>query len=642
MEDRKNELNRRDFLTGATLGGAGLVGLSEMMKGRILAGNSRLLSSADAPMPGAEPSQKINVLFFALDQLRADRLHCVGNSRQTSPNIDRLAQRGVLFPNFFTVAPWTSPSFSALHTSLYPSRHGVTLDWRPHVTTGFVPPLIERDTPMMVPVFKDHGYYTTGFVNNSYAGLDVTGRGFDEYYEAEKSTQNLNVTERSGGYGLTGIETTKEVLHWLDRHKSENFFLYVHFMEPHSPYNPPPEDDIFKSGPYTYLFDRGYDIAQSPAKRLAMLGDQEAIARLYQLYDGKIHFIDWHVGQILDHLRSLGLEDNTLVVLTSDHGELLYSHPKYFQTFDHRSLFDTVLHIPLIMAGPGVPNGRVINALATNIDTAPTVLALAGIPPLPGAQGQSLVPLMRGTASSLNSYLFMEEDMVPPERAVRTLNYKLIRNLWTGEEMLFDVGQDPQENHNILQEKPRVAKELAQHLNEWIKQNTPPRQVQLRRFRIYISCWPDVIVTNSAIGGRFMFTGEGWHSDTAPSSGNYDEGCFWIEQGDGSRTAVWRTDDPMIGTYKISIYFGRPLVGRLATNAPFTVVTNQSPERGVTGWPFAPAMRTSETVRINFNERAGEWHVLGLFQNPLYVSLSNAADGAVVADTVRFEMVSLG
>ena len=278
---------------------------------------------ASAAQPSPQP--KINVLFFVLDQLQADRLHAYGNPRETSPNIDRLAQRGVRFLHFFTVGPWTSPSFASLHTSLYPSRHGVVLEWRPIPGT----PLIDKDTPMMVPIFKQHGYYTTAFVNNGYGGQEITGRGFDEYYQLQKSSQLINIVERTDDTAAshTGVLTTRLALDWLNQHKSENFFLYIHFMEPHSPYDPPPEDDLFRSDSYPYLHDTGHDIAHAPAQRLAMLGDQKAIERLYQLYDGKIHYIDRYVGQILDFLRSSGLEDHTLVVLTSDHGELLFSHP---------------------------------------------------------------------------------------------------------------------------------------------------------------------------------------------------------------------------------------------------------------------------------------------------------------------------
>jgi arylsulfatase A-like enzyme len=579
---------------------------------------SLLLGSAKLTVSAAPPA-KINVLVLILDQLQADRLHCYGNPRNTSPNIDRLAQNGVRFSHFFTVAPWTSPSFASLHTSLYPSRHGVTLEWRPGA------PLIDKDTPMLVPMFKFHGYYTTAFVNNGFGGLELTGRGFDEYFVGQQSVQLMNITERVPGRTLLGSQTTKLALSWLDEHKSQPFFLYIHFFEPHSPYDPPPADDIFKSQDYPHLFDTGYDIAHSPAKRLAMLGDQKAIRRLYELYDGKIHFIDRYVGQILDHLQALGLQENTLVLLTSDHGELLYSHPSDYLTFDHRSLYDSVMHIPLIVAGPHVPKGSVVDGLASNIDTAPTVLALAGLPPLSDAQGQSLVPLIHGEKESLNPYIFLEEDLGPPARSVRSSHYKLIRYLWTGEELLFDLDRDPGEQNNIVQKEAQVARDLRARLDDWAKQNEPSREVQLERWRIYNMGYPSLTIDDSTIGACFILTGSGWHSDTEPRSGNYEQGCFWTEGGDGSRTAVWRTDNPMLGTYKISVYFGQPWAGRLATNAPFTIVTDEG----------------SKIVSVDFTTGAGEWHLLGEFHNPRYVSVSNAANGAIVGDAVKFERVSV-
>lgn len=578
-----------------------------------------LLAGFTAQAADAPPPRKMNVVLLVLDQLRADQLHCYGNSRETSPNIDRLAERGVRFSHFFTVASWTSPSFASLHTSLYPSRHGVTLLWHPGV------PLIDNETPMMAPDFKYHGYYTAAFVNNGLAGRPLTGRGFDEYHQAQPSSHDLNITQRVGvGSDLTAPATTRKILFWLGQHKAQPFFLYVHFMEPHSPYDPPPQDDLFKSGPYANLFDTGYDLAHAPLKRLAMLGDQQAIARLYQLYDGKIHFVDRYVGKILDRLQALGLQKNTLVVLTSDHGELLYSHPRDFLTFDHRSLYDTDLHIPLIIAGPGVPHGRVINALGSNIDTAPTILDMAGLPPLSDAEGRSLVPLLDGTKQSLFHYVYAEEDVDVPLRAVRSLHYKLIRNLWTGKEQLFDLDTDPGELHNIIGKHPPALKELEAHLNEWMKQNEPSHAVQIRRWRIYTATQNVVTVDDMTIGSQFLITGGGWRSNSALKSGNYEGGCFWTSGGNGSQTAIWRSDNPMLGEYKIYVFFGHPAVGRLASNAPFTVVTDSG----------------RKTVNLNFNNGAGEWHLLGSFHDPRYVKLTNAADGAVIADAVKFLRVS--
>ncbi len=260
-------------------------------------------------------------------------------------------------------------------------------------------PLLNKDIPKLAENMRDAGYYTTAFVNNSLAGYPLTGSGFDEYVERSESA--LDITQRRGAApegGDVAANTTSQVLHWLDAHhdSAQPFFLYVHFMEPHSPYNPPPDDDIFKSGPYSFMTDTGYDLVRGALLRMATNGNQEAIQRLYQLYDGKIHNIDRYVGDILNLLKQLGLDKDTYIVLTSDHGELLYSHPQDFLTFDHRSLYDADLHIPLIIAGPRIPEGEKIDSLASNVDTAPTILDLVGAAPLSDAEGNSLTPLLLG------------------------------------------------------------------------------------------------------------------------------------------------------------------------------------------------------------------------------------------------------
>ncbi len=585
-------------------------------------GRGAILFAALFPWPAANgQTSRSNVVVLVLDQLRADQLHGYGNPRLTSPNIDRLAASGVLFSHFNTVTPWTSPSFGALHTSLYPSRHGVTLFWRPGM------PLINKDTPTLAGQFQESGYYTAAFVDNSLAGYPLTGSGFDEYHEGSAAAQDITQRDRSAAAPMyKAPATTQQVLSWLDAHRaaSQPFFLYVHLMEPHSPYNPPPEDDIFKSEDYPYLSDNGYDLTRGGLLRLAMTGDQKAVDRLYQLYDGKIHFVDRYVGQILDRLQSLQLDGHTYVLLTSDHGELLYSHPNDFLTFDHRSLYDTVLHIPLIVAGPGIPHGRIVDGLASNIDTAPTILDLAGAAPIADAEGHSLAPVIRGETASTSHYLFAEEDVEIPERSVRDMRYKLIRNLWTGEQQLFDLQSDPGELRNVADKNPAVVAQLAVQLDAWMKANQPSSAVQLRRWRIYIQ--PDKIVTidDMTIGGRFLLTQrQTWHSNQDPASGAYAGACFWTDGGDGARKAVWRSDNPLLGKYRIAVYFGHPNVGNLATNAPFTVVTKNG----------------STTVHVNQQQGAGEWKVLGTFEDPRYVELSNAADGVVIADAIRYERI---
>lgn len=571
---------------------------------------------------GPPRGEKLNVILVSLDQLQADRLHCYGNSRATSPNIDRLAEGGARFSRYYTVASWTAPSYSTLMSSWFPSRHGVTLFW--HWVPG-MKPLIDLRHPLLAQVFQAHGYRTAAFVANALGGRGLTDPGFEHYYQYQQPTSPVNITERGLGARLAPYRAPvilEHALSWLDQHASEPFFMFVLFWEPHSPYNPPPEDDLFKSDAYPDQTVTGYDIRSGHLLRLASLGDRKAVQRLYQLYDGKIHYIDRCMGRLMDHLRTLKLERKTLVVLTSDHGELMFSHPTDFMTADHRSLYNTNLHIPFILYGPpSLPKGKVVEALASNLDSAPTILDLAGLPPLQGAQGKSLAPLIQGKAKSINRYIFAEEDVAIPLRSVRDERYKLIYNLWTGKKQLFDERRDPGELNDVSEQNPKIVDELFARLQEWMKENQPPKDELRARWRRFTELEKAVTVDDQTIGGRMLLTGRGWHSDESSGAGYWEGGCFWTERGDGSRTATWRGDDPFVGRYKIYVYYGKLPGGHVATNAPFIVTT----EAG------------QETMRVNFNENAGKWNLLGTFENPRTVMVTNATDGRIIADAVRFE-----
>ncbi len=574
------------------------------------------LVAAPSGLVKAQQHPPTNVILISLDQLRADRIHCLGNPRLTTPNLDRLAEQGVRFSHFYSVAPWTGPSYASLMTSLYPSMHGATLMWRPGDQ------LLDPQVPTLAEIFKSHGYHTAAFVNNGVAGKALTGRGFDEYDQGQPNGQVKDITQRGGEAFNLAPETTGKLMPWLDEHRSQPFFLFVLYLEPHSPYNPPPEDDIFKTDAYPNETNTGYDLQKGHLFRLAMMGDQQAVQRLYDLYDGKIHFVDRYVGKLMDHLKQIGLSENTLVVLTSDHGEMLYSHPDDFLTFDHRSVYDPVMHVPLVMAGPGVPAGKQIGALASNVDTAPTILNLVGFPPPADAEGHSLVPLMQGRVKSINKYVYGEEDVMIPLRSVRNSQYKLIENLWTGKFQLFNLARDPGEMHDIYGQQPGIQDELRNRLQEWMLQNHSSIEDRMPQWRRYAQDpWvKELISDDQTIGGHMLISGGGWHSDEVAAGGSYAGGCLWTEGGNGARTATWRVDNPLIGNYKIFVYYGHPAIGALATNARFTIGTDT--EAG--------------TATLDFNHGAGEWTPLGTFKNPRYVQLSNAADGAVIADAVKF------
>lgn len=576
----------------------------------------------------AQAAQKVNVIVILLDQLQADQLHCYGNPLATSPNIDGLAEQGVRFSHYYSAAPWTAPSDASLMTSLYPSRHGVSVFWQKNAA------FLNQNTPTMAQVFQSHGYLTAAFVNNSVGGKPVTGRGFDEYYENAAPAENIVERLPTANGALRAPQTVQKVNSWLNTNQSKPFFLWVLLLEPHSPYNPPSEDDIFKTDAYPNVYDDGYDIRSGPLLRLAMLGDSKAIERLYQLYDGKIHYVDRYVGQILDQVKKLGLDKNTIIVLTSDHGELMFSHPKDYLTADHVSLYDPTVHIPLVISGPNVPRGKVIDALGVNVDTSQTILDLANLPLLSNADGKSLLPLIQGKAKSIHQYVFSEEDIVVPTRSVRDSRYKLIYDVWGRTSQLFDLRKDPREQTNIASQNPGITQSLYNQLQTRFNIAQSPSPELIAHWKLFSP--KEYVVDDQTVLGQFLLTGDGWHSDDSPASQNYDGGAlgqnekaqfsggaFWTENGDGSRTAVWRQSNPQIGTYKVYIYFGHPQVGKLASNALFTIMTDSGPK----------------TVKVDFNQGQGNWNLLGTFKDPRYVSVNNKADGVIIADAAKFQRV---
>jgi len=559
-------------------------------------------------------NRKINVVFITPDQMRADHLHCYGYFRKTSPYIDKMAHEGVLFNRHYTVASWTTPSFCSIMSSLVPSRHGATLFGSS----------IADSIPLLSEQFKEAGYRTVAFCNNALASKPLA-RGFDELYEGERRRPQ-NITEHME-FGAQG--TNKKIFEWFNQYHGEPFFMWILYFEPHSPYNPPPEHDIFKTSSYPDETNNGYDPEKNSGRlyRLANAGDKKAVERLNGLYDGKIHFVDHYIGQVLEKLRELDLDEKTLVVLASDHGEMLYEHVDCL-TFDHRSLYDSNIHVPLIMRGPSIPKGKSVDAIVSTLDIAPTILEIAGLPPLQGAQGKSLAPLILGKDETVHECIFAEQDILEPLRSVRNERYKLIYHLRDKQIQLYDVMVDPGEKKDIADQKPEIVEFLSGKLTDYMKENEPSEEEKISRWRQQATSFPEIIIDEVTIGARLQFFGTSYDElaswvKMSDGGNSYRGACYWIEPGDGSKGALWRTDNPLSGTYNIYVWYGKLPQRRSATNARFTVTTRQG----------------SQTFFVDQNKNIGKWNLLGEFKDPLYVKVTDEADGPIIIDAIKFERI---
>lgn len=509
-------------------------------------------------------------------------------------------------------------------TGLYPSRHGMTL-FMPEGAPGPDPGIV-----FLAERFSASGYKTVAFSNNGNAGRTLIGKGFQEFFQGQEIPDNITERDPEGPMDFRAPGTNERIFAWLEKNRSESFFMFVLYFEPHSPYDPPAGHDIFKTAAYPDERHTGYGPEDGRLLRWAAAGDDDARRRLVDLYDGKIHFVDDALGRLLDRLAGLGLDRSTVVLVLSDHGELLYSRPDYW-TFDHRSLYDENIQIPLVIAGPGIPAGKTVDIPASHIDVAPTICDIAGLAPFEGVPGKSLVPSILGESRPPHSYVFAEQDVIEPLRSVRDKRHKLILNARSGERRLFDLNNDPGERRNVLDSDRAAAARLGKALDGWMAENQPDENDRLERWRKIIT-WrlpsfnpfgPDglergKIVDEVAIGSLLQLEGSGWRM--AEGRDNYLGACYWAEPGGGKRSALWRTDNPLLGRYNIYTWHGG-IPGRTAArNARFRVRTR-------TG---------SAEFLVDQTRDTGRWNLLGTFIDPLDVRVTDEADGPIIVDAVKF------
>jgi arylsulfatase A-like enzyme len=409
----------------------------------------------------------MNVILVSLDTTRADRLSCYGHHRRTSPHIDRVADEGVLFTSHFSPHIPTYPGHTTMMTGRDIYAHQVTSQSHtPEPATGI---------RMLAEILRDQGYHT-GAADNLGRWF---ARGFDDYrtYAWDTSAQ------RDWRKGEAVTSTAISVLD-AAAVQDKPFFLFLHFWDPHTPYLPP--------APFDRMFYRGNE--KDPANRsMDRLWSFDCFNRYFAewmpgvtdiefpkaQYDAEIAYMDACLASVLTRMDEVGVTGDTLLVLTADHGEELDEHEHWF---DHHGLYDTNIHIPLILRCPDrLPAGKRIGGLTSMVDVAPTILDLLNLNEAAAAermQGRSLVPLVdspSATDRGTTDYLHITENTWMKKRGIRTHRWKLIVPLETpdlhgnSEVELYHLPDDPGELNNIAREKPDVVEKMTRLLEEWVE-----------------------------------------------------------------------------------------------------------------------------------------------------------------------------
>jgi arylsulfatase A-like enzyme len=321
----------------------------------------------------------LNVILVSLDTLRFDRLGCYGYEEDLSPNLDRLAREGVLFTNAYAHAAFTLPSHASLFTSLYPSLHGA------EDMTGVQK--LPENVELMARILARNGMNTASFNGGGLISHEFGfHRGFDLYCEKDPLADRFFQGAGEGSFG--------QALQWIEEMRDEAFFLFLHTYMVHD-YLPPP--DVAKA--FEEKLPPSYEISRKTLETIrqkhyhgdGMSGDD--LAYLEVMYNATIVAADRMMGELLDHLESMGLEDRTLIIVTSDHGEEFLEHEGILHGF---TLYEEMIHVPLIIKGPGMKQGVKAISAVGQVDILPTILDLLGVEEDVFLAGRSLAPLLQG------------------------------------------------------------------------------------------------------------------------------------------------------------------------------------------------------------------------------------------------------
>lgn len=403
------------------------------------------------------PQGPKNLVLVSIDTLRAGLLGCYGYERPTSPTLDALAARGVLFERAMATAPWTLPSHASLLSGLYPSRHGVR-------RAGAVLP---EDVRPWAARLREHGFATAAVVNSRWLGDDSgLERGFDDFLRVD------DAVDRREPSAVGGLAEG-----WLSENRREPFFLFVHFYDVHSNYWSLPRYEEEFLRPYRGPLDGS--TAQLRAVRDGRLELGKADVRhLIDRYAAGIRQLDDVLAHLVAVLREEGLLESTLLILTSDHGEEFLDHG---DVMHGRTQFQEVMHVPLLFVGPALPAGVRVREPVSLVDVMPTAFAVLGQPVPRGLDGLDLSPLWQRPGASLGErFLFGEADWRNDEddvtRSVRSGRWKLVFDRRTGERRLYDLGRDPRERRDVQAEHPELAQRLHAELEQFMREarETPP------------------------------------------------------------------------------------------------------------------------------------------------------------------------
>jgi arylsulfatase A-like enzyme len=435
-------------------------GMAALFAAILLAGGAELAHRDDFVRTGRQDGSKDghrvrHVILISADSLRADALSCYSHQGAATPHIDRLASESAVFRHAYSSASWTLPATTSLLTGLPTFAHQVF----------WMETRLPDEIPTVADLMAAAGYATAAVAENPVLDPRLNlYKGFHEYahlpkawpWEGDAAGRQLLAQAAPSRYHRGGTEAvTRAAAGWLERNRDRDFFLWVHYFDPHVPYSPPERFLPRRPAPPSIgnSFDQHVDVL---AGRRFLTAEERAWIR--ELYLGEVRYVDEQVGILMDRLRSLGLYDDALIVLTSDHGEEFWDHGGYQHG---HSMYEEVIAVPLLVKFPGARQRGSYSERVSTQFVMPTILDTCGIetrqrcytaPSLVRVAAGQVKPDERGPLVQAGSCYFEELEAV-----IFDGSYKLIRRRESGREELFDLRADPAETRSLLADAPGRA-----------------------------------------------------------------------------------------------------------------------------------------------------------------------------------------
>ncbi len=406
-----------------------------------------------------------NIVLITIDALRPDHLSCYGYERNTSPNIDRIAEQGIIFENAISPSTWTLPSMVSLFTSTYPINHGVT---RGRIENGeaYNYQVFSDNLITLAEILQKSGYTTFGVASNSYLDENFGfARGFD-YFKSIPFLPALSVNEI--------------VYSWEDKiNKADKYFLWLHYIDPHFPYspqNPWIDEYIDTKDKISNLLDMSTIDLMNYYKQLTE--DNQEVAKyamihfrknLLACYDSEINYVDSYVGKLIQKFK---FDNNALIIITADHGEGFFEHGLLGHTF---ALYQEIIQIPLIVKLPYSTKREIVNKQVNLVDIYPSILQTFNIDPPEHIVGESF--LRKKDPFLWLKKIFINEDEFNYNiseagnfnaKAIITPEWKYIHSYINNVEQLYNLKNDPLEINNLAEEETKRCNDLKEQLFKWV------------------------------------------------------------------------------------------------------------------------------------------------------------------------------